>query len=498
MSDPDVLVSFASGHDKPAGFSYCPRTIPERIAARPGVVLTSSLAQNALDDTPLTRHRRGLHRQTAQSFRLEKLQPPIPARIFDHAQRPTRMLRNAPHPTMTAGSPSGVDRPFNRPGCPVPPQTSFRYVCTPRSASGGTAVAPWLVGGPIARIRIADESMGHTVTSSTHCPYCALQCGMHLTGTADSVQVAGNARFPVNKGGLCVKGWHAAGTLGHPDRLTTPLVRDAGGTLRPATWDRALDLIARRVGAVQAAHGRDAVGVFGSGALTNEKAYLLGKFARAALQTSNIDYNGRFCMSSGAAASVRAFGLDRGLPFPLEDIPRAGAVLLAGSNPGETMPPLMQYFASQRANGGKLVVADPRPSTTAEWATIHLQAAPRLRRRARQRPPARLHPRRPDRRALHRGTHRRIRRRPCVDAGLRSGTRRAGDGSGRGRSGRRRAHPRRGAVDDDPHRPGAGTAVARRRQRPRLHQSRAGAGAGRPRRRWLRLHHRARQRAGRS
>ncbi len=72
----------------------------------------------------------------------------------------------------------------------------------------------------------------------------------------------------------------------------------------------------------------------------------------------------------------RAFGLDRGLPFPLEDIPRAGAVLLAGSNPGETMPPLMQYFASQRANGGKLVVADPRPSTTAEWATIHLKLRP--------------------------------------------------------------------------------------------------------------------------
>ena len=187
---------------------------------------------------------------------------------------------------------------------------------------------------------------------------------MHLTGTTDALQVAGNARFPVNKGGLCVKGWHAAGTLSHPDRLTTPLVRDADGTLRPATWDRALDLIARRVGAVQASHGRDGVGVFGSGALTNEKAYLLGKFARVALQTSNVDYNGRFCMSSGAAASVRAFGLDRGLPFPLEDISRAGAVLLAGSNPSETMPPLMQYFAAQRptaASSSSPIRVRPRP-----------------------------------------------------------------------------------------------------------------------------------------
>ena len=116
--------------------------------------------------------------------------------------------------------------------------------------------------------------------------------------------------------------------------------------------------------------------VFGSGSLTNEKAYLLGKFARVALGTSNIDYNGRFCMSSGAAASVRAFGLDRGLPFPLEDISRAGAVLLAGGNPGETMPPLMQYFAAQRANGGQLVIADPRSSTTAQWATLHLRLRP--------------------------------------------------------------------------------------------------------------------------
>ena len=72
--------------------------------------------------------------------------------------------------------------------------------------------------------------------------------------------------------------------------------------------DRALDLIARRVGDVQTAHGRDAIGVFGSGALTNEKAYLLGKFARVALQTSNVDYNGRFCVvrRSGVGPRLRA------------------------------------------------------------------------------------------------------------------------------------------------------------------------------------------------
>ena len=94
--------------------------------------------------------------------------------------------------------------------------------------------------------------------------------------------------------------------------------------------------------------GLDAVGVFGGGSLTNEKAYLLGKFARVGLRTRNIDYNGRFCMSSAAGAAIKALGVDRGLPFPVEDIARADVILLVGSNPGETMPPLMQYFQAQR------------------------------------------------------------------------------------------------------------------------------------------------------
>ncbi|MBI3493931.1 MAG: molybdopterin oxidoreductase family protein [Acidobacteria bacterium] len=211
---------------------------------------------------------------------------------------------------------------------------------------------------------------------ATHCPYCALQCGMHLVGPRDAVSVVGNAEFPVNAGGLCVKGWSAAATLTHPDRLVTPLVRDASGTLAPASWDDALATIVRRFQEVQQRHGRDAVGVFGGGSLTNEKAYLLGKFARVALRTANIDYNGRFCMSSAAAAASRAFGLDRGLPFPIEDIRHAKTIFLAGANIAETMPPIMRYFEAQQVNGGKLIVADPRKSATAQWASLHLPLRP--------------------------------------------------------------------------------------------------------------------------
>ena len=141
-------------------------------------------------------------------------------------------------------------------------------------------------------------------------------------------------------------------------------------------WDEALGRVAQALQDAQTRYGRDAVGVFGGGSLTNEKAYLLGKFARVALGTSNVDYNGRFCMSSAAAAGIQAFGLDRGLPFPVEDIPGAELVLLVGGNPAETMPPLMQYFTAQRANGGELIVVDPRASTTAQEASLHLRLTP--------------------------------------------------------------------------------------------------------------------------
>jgi assimilatory nitrate reductase catalytic subunit len=132
----------------------------------------------------------------------------------------------------------------------------------------------------------------------THCPYCALQCGMSLTSEQGRYVVAPRD-FPTNRGGLCRKGFTAAALLDARDRLTEPLVRARkGGALLPVSWDQALDHIAARLRDIQAAAGRDAVGVFGGGGLTNEKAYMLGKFARVALRTKNIDYNGRFCMAS--------------------------------------------------------------------------------------------------------------------------------------------------------------------------------------------------------
>ncbi|WP_436776937.1 molybdopterin oxidoreductase family protein [Yinghuangia sp. YIM S09857] len=222
-----------------------------------------------------------------------------------------------------------------------------------------------------------------TAVTDTHCPYCALQCGMGLSvGTAAIRDVAGpdvevveRTAFPVNRGALCGKGRTAAAVLRTGVRLSAPLVRD-GGVLREAGWDEALDRVTGGFRTVQEKYGRDAAGIFGGGGLTNEKAYLLGKFARVVLGTSNIDYNGRFCMSSAAAAHRKAFGIDRGLPFPLEDIPRTGCAIVVGSNLADTMPPALRYLTELTDNGGSLVVIDPRRTRTAEQATLHLQPVP--------------------------------------------------------------------------------------------------------------------------
>jgi len=215
---------------------------------------------------------------------------------------------------------------------------------------------------------------------ATHCPYCALQCAQTLTPTPGErlpVSVAGR-EFPTNRGGLCAKGWTSAEVLSVPDRLVSPQIR-RNGELHDVSWDEALDFVAARLKQLRATHGADSVAVFGGGGLTNEKAYALGKFARVALGTRFIDYNGRFCMSSAAAAANRTFGMDRGLGFPLADLGGADAVLILGSNVAVTMPPLVQHLAGVRERGG-LIYVDPRTTATARLtahgAGIHLANVP--------------------------------------------------------------------------------------------------------------------------
>ncbi|MDP9151811.1 MAG: molybdopterin oxidoreductase family protein [Myxococcota bacterium] len=217
----------------------------------------------------------------------------------------------------------------------------------------------------------------------THCPYCAFQCGMILAPLADGnvpFAVRGDEDFPVNRGQMCTKGFTSSSLLDHPDRVLSPRIRKEAGSREGAwvdvSWSTALDFVAEKLASLRESHGAAALGAFGSGALTNEKAYLLGKFVRVVLKSPNIDYNGRYCMSSAAAGQNRAFGIDRGMPFPVADVGQTDTLVLWGSNCADTMPPIMQWLAAQRERGGSTVVVDPRRTETARGATMHLQITP--------------------------------------------------------------------------------------------------------------------------
>lgn len=219
----------------------------------------------------------------------------------------------------------------------------------------------------------ADRTIDRIVP--THCPYCAVQCGMNLLVEKNHV-VGFEPRydFPVNEGRLCPKGVTAYLQVHHPDRLLYPLIK-RNGMFERASWDEALDLVVAKFKELQSKQGKDAIGVYSGSSLTTEKTYLMGKFARAGLSTRYVDYNGRLCMVSAAAGNNKAFGIDRAAN-PWDDIPLAEVLLIAGANAAETFPVLNKFLWQQRDRGGRWIVIDPRETPTARQGDIHLQLRP--------------------------------------------------------------------------------------------------------------------------
>lgn len=231
----------------------------------------------------------------------------------------------------------------------------------------------FLKSGPVAEGWTTSAKIDRLVP--THCPFCGVQCAMYLKVSNNKViGVEPREDFPVNEARLCPKGVAAYQQVSHPARLTYPTIRQHGRLVR-TTWDEALDLVVRKFKEIQERYGKEAVAVYGGSSITTEKTYLLGKFARVALGTPNVDYNGRLCMTSAAGANLKAFGIDR-MPFPFADILITDCLLVAGSNIPETFPVAIHYPWWARDRGAKLIVVDPRETQLARTADIHLQIRP--------------------------------------------------------------------------------------------------------------------------
>ncbi|HZL25661.1 MAG TPA: nitrate reductase [Acidobacteriaceae bacterium] len=241
-----------------------------------------------------------------------------------------------------------------------------------------------LLGIDIAREKYAyakDPRFGHISESrvadswvKTTCGYCSVGCGM-LIGIKDGKAVAsrGNPDHPVNRGKLCPKGLSEHHVLTAPGRATTPLLRK-DGVLTPVSWEEAITTMVERIGGIQARHGRQALGVIGTGQLLTEETYTLGKLVQLGFGTNNNDGNTTLCMASAVAGYKLSFGSD-GPPGCYDDLETADVVLLIGANIADNHPILCERL--QRNLSRTLIVADPRVTKTAMMADIHLPVKPR-------------------------------------------------------------------------------------------------------------------------
>jgi assimilatory nitrate reductase catalytic subunit len=206
-------------------------------------------------------------------------------------------------------------------------------------------------------------------TVRTTCAYCGVGCGVLATREeSGAIGIKGDPMHPANFGRLCSKGSALGETVDLEGRLLEPRI---GG--KPASWDTALDLVARRFAETINEHGPDSVAFYVSGQLLTEDYYVANKLMKGFIGSANIDTNSRLCMSSSVAGHRRAFGSDT-VPGTYEDLELADLIVLTGSNLAWCHPVLYQRIAAAKAKRPEMrvVLIDPRRTMTSDIADMHL------------------------------------------------------------------------------------------------------------------------------
>jgi assimilatory nitrate reductase catalytic subunit len=217
----------------------------------------------------------------------------------------------------------------------------------------------------------------HPPAVRTTCPYCGVGCGVLAKPDGrGGAMIAGDPDHPANFGRLCSKGAALGETLSLETRLLHPMLRQADGTLARASWDSALEAVAKGFAETIAKHGPGSAAFYLSGQLLTEDYYVANKLMKGFIGSANVDTNSRLCMASSVAGQRRAFGADT-VPGIYEDLDLADLIILVGSNAAWCHPVLYQRMvANKRSRGAKIVVIDPRRTATAEDADLFLAVAP--------------------------------------------------------------------------------------------------------------------------
>ncbi|MCP4485100.1 MAG: molybdopterin-dependent oxidoreductase, partial [Flavobacteriaceae bacterium] len=142
------------------------------------------------------------------------------------------------------------------------------------------------------------------------CRFCGVGCGI-LVGVdkGKAVAVKGDPNSSVNKGLLCVKGYHQIMCIQAKDRLTHALVKKNGVYIKTPI-DKALDIVANKMKTTIDTHGKDSVAMYTSGQSTIPEGYVASKLMKGAIGTNNIDCNARLCMASAVTGFLTTFGAD--------------------------------------------------------------------------------------------------------------------------------------------------------------------------------------------
>jgi nitrate reductase NapA len=204
------------------------------------------------------------------------------------------------------------------------------------------------------------------------CRFCGTGCHVQV-GVQDGrvVAIAGDQQAEVNRGLLCVKGYHVGGILYGADRLTKPMLR-RNGELEPIEWDEAIDIVARRI-----MEADSKFGFYVSGQSTIPEGYAVNKLMRGGLSNNHLDANARLCMASAVTGFLSTYGVDEPAAC-YDDLDDCDTLILWGNNPAEMHPVLFSRVVDRQTRGEKVEIVDigTRWTRTTERADHYLQMLP--------------------------------------------------------------------------------------------------------------------------
>ncbi|REJ80693.1 MAG: periplasmic nitrate reductase subunit alpha [Acidobacteria bacterium] len=248
--------------------------------------------------------------------------------------------------------------------------------------AGGSAVVAFSCGDQERARAITERALttdlGGVSWDKAPCRFCGTGCGVEV-GVREGrvVAVRGDQAAPVNRGLLCVKGYHLPGFLYGEDRLRHPQRRRADGTLERIGWDEALDLVATEFGRTLDELGPDAVGMYGSGQWTVFDGYAALKWVKGGMRSNNLDPNARLCMASAVMGFMTQFQSDEPMGC-YDDFEAADDFVLWGNNMAEMHPVLFSRIleTKQRKPGTRLIDLGTRRTPTTDYADLYVEFRP--------------------------------------------------------------------------------------------------------------------------